>query len=186
MTKSEEIGTIRPRTININLSDADVKRLCKKAGYSGLTVSELLQNFIGDLVDGTYSNGSDERMYANRWFDRCWFAMDTIYDDTFLKYLIEMGMVETVIDAWSEIKRYEKLEDLDEDDSACYEDEKEFLDETFSEYIEDRITGQEPPKLEAEMETVMKWWNEYQQLTSRPRRHRTAKRAGKAGYSGTV
>ena len=60
----EEIETIKPRTITVNLSDADVKRLAEKSGEGGLTISELLENFIGDLVDGTYSNGSDERMYA--------------------------------------------------------------------------------------------------------------------------
>ena len=59
-----EIETIKPRTITVNLSNADVKRLAEKSGEGGLTISELLENFIGDLVDGTYSNGSDERMYA--------------------------------------------------------------------------------------------------------------------------
>ena len=62
-----------------------------------MTVAELIKNFIGDLVDGTYSNGSDERMYANEWFDRCYFGADPDY--TFLKYLIEQGDVERVIEA---------------------------------------------------------------------------------------
>lgn len=76
MTKQEEeIKTIKPRTYNINLSDADVERLAKTAGAYGLTASELLENFIGDLVSGTYSNGSDERMYAEQWAERCWFAL---------------------------------------------------------------------------------------------------------------
>jgi hypothetical protein len=72
--QQEEIKTIRERTIILNLSDADMKRISEKASDAGLTVAELLQNFIGDLVDGTYSNGSDERMRANQWFNRCWFA----------------------------------------------------------------------------------------------------------------
>ena len=64
-----EIETINPRTYHLNLSDNDVKRLVLKAGEFNLNVSELLENFIGDLISGTYSNGSDERMYANQWFD---------------------------------------------------------------------------------------------------------------------
>ena len=28
------------------------------------------ENFVGDLVGGTYSNGSDERDYADQWFER--------------------------------------------------------------------------------------------------------------------
>ena len=55
----------------MNLSDADVRRLAEKSGEGGLAISELLENFIGDLVDGTYSNGSDERMYAEQWYQRC-------------------------------------------------------------------------------------------------------------------
>ena len=73
--QQEEIETIRSRTIEVKLSDADVKRISEKAAAHGLTVGELIENFIGDLVCGTYSNGSDERMYAEQWFERCWFGM---------------------------------------------------------------------------------------------------------------
>lgn len=64
--QQEEIETIRSRTIEVKLSDADVKRISEKAAAHGLTVGELIENFIGDLVCGTYSNGSDERMYAGK------------------------------------------------------------------------------------------------------------------------
>lgn len=56
--QQEEIETIRSRTIEVKLSDADVKRISEKAAAHGLTVGELIENFIGDLVCGTYSNGS--------------------------------------------------------------------------------------------------------------------------------
>ena len=78
-SQREEIETIKPRTITVNLSDADVRRLAEKSGEGGLTISELLENFIGDLVDGTYSNGSEERdelqEYINdlqKEIDYCW------------------------------------------------------------------------------------------------------------------
>lgn len=74
MTKQQkEIETIKPRKYMLMLSDADVERLAEKAGQYNLTASELLENFIGDLVDGTYTNGSDERDYADQWLKRCWF-----------------------------------------------------------------------------------------------------------------
>lgn len=76
VSQEEEIETIKLRNYNLNLSDADVERLAKKALSYGVTVAELLENFIGDLVDGTYSNGSDERMYASEWAERCWFAIE--------------------------------------------------------------------------------------------------------------
>lgn len=51
--QQEEIETIRSRTIEVKLSDADVKRISEKAAAHGLTVGELIENFIGDLVCGT-------------------------------------------------------------------------------------------------------------------------------------
>lgn len=72
--QQKEIKTIRGRRFILKLSDADVERINELAKSVQLTAPELLQNFIGDLVDGTYSNGSDERMYAEQWFNRCWFA----------------------------------------------------------------------------------------------------------------
>ena len=100
--QQEEIETIRSRTIEVRLSDADVKRISEKAAAHGLTVGELIENFIGDLVCGTYSNGSDERMYAEQWFERCWFGMFPDY--TFLKYLIEQWGLDEVIEAWEDIE----------------------------------------------------------------------------------
>lgn len=99
--QQEEIETIRSRTIEVKLSDADVKRISEKAAAHGLTVGELIENFIGDLVCGTYSNGSDERMYAEQWFERCWFGM--FPDLTFLRYLIEWGGLDEVVKAWENI-----------------------------------------------------------------------------------
>ena len=105
-SRKNEIETIKPRTITVNLSDADVRRLAEKSGEGGLTISELLENFIGDLVDGTYSNGSDERMYAEQWYQRCWFAMFS--DDTFLKFLLLWGGLDDFIDLMNKIESRKK------------------------------------------------------------------------------
>ena len=83
--KSEkEIETIKDRTLILKLSDADCDRILQKAAGCGLTVSELLASFIGDLIDGTYTNGSDERMLAQDWFDRCGFRQ--MADRTLLRF----------------------------------------------------------------------------------------------------
>ena len=73
--QQKEIETIRERKITVKLSDADCDRLARKCGVHGLTIGELIANFVGDLVGGTYSNGSDERDYADQWYERCWFGM---------------------------------------------------------------------------------------------------------------
>ena len=63
--QKKEIETIRERKITVKLSDADCDRLARKCGEHGLTIGELIENFVGDLVGGTYSNGSDERDYCS-------------------------------------------------------------------------------------------------------------------------
>lgn len=74
--QKREIETIRPKKVTLNLSEADCRRISLKAANYGLTVGELLENFIGDLVNGTYTNGSDEREQAQAWAERCWFGID--------------------------------------------------------------------------------------------------------------
>ena len=97
-----EISTICKRTLELELSDADVRRISEKAGGCGLTVEELIQSFIGDLVCGTYSNGSDERMYAQRWFERCGF--DYCSEQSFLRYLILIGGLDCVLENWEDMQ----------------------------------------------------------------------------------
>lgn len=41
-------------------------------------------------------------MYAEQWFERCWFGMFPDY--TFLKYLIEQWGLDEVIEAWEDIE----------------------------------------------------------------------------------
>ena len=60
--QKKEIETIRERKITVKLSDADCDRLARKCGEHGLTIGELIENFVGDLVGGTYSNGIIENM----------------------------------------------------------------------------------------------------------------------------
>ena len=69
--QSAEIKTIKPREFKINLSDADVKRLFEKAYSNGITPEHLIESYLGDLLCGTYTNGSDERDLASEYFERC-------------------------------------------------------------------------------------------------------------------
>lgn len=102
--REKEIATIKERTFKISLSDEDVKKLWEKAGKVGMTAGELLAAFVGDLVNGTYSNGSDERMYAEQWFDRCGFSYTA--DKTFLRYLLEYGELDSLLQSVDELDEY--------------------------------------------------------------------------------
>lgn len=175
--QKKEIETIRKRTIELELSDADVKRIAEKAGAHGMTVGKLLESFIGDLVCGTYSNGSDERDLAGQWFDRCWFGM--FPEMTFLSYLVEWGGIDEVMEAWDNIadseenikitqqelssgvmqgrrgETYTWRDITNSDGTPSYSSVEEWEAEQRG-YIE-----QEQDCLENDRETLSYYWNEY-------------------------
>lgn len=174
MTEQEkEILTIKDRNISISLSDADVQRLFEKAGSIGLSVSELLKNFIGDLVNGTYTNGSDECDMAKQWFNRCWFGM--FPDKTFLRHLIEWGQVKNALELWDDIKTgkeeieysnthkdeftEEEIEGLKEDLEYWHEQLNDIFSE-FQRWAKEETIG----TLEKEMEKIIKWKDEMESI----------------------
>ena len=79
----------KERQITVRLSDEDCTSLMNKCGEHGITINELFENFAGDLAGGSYTNGSDERMLANKWFDRCWFGL--FPQKTLLNHLLYWG-----------------------------------------------------------------------------------------------
>ena len=64
--QQKEIETIRERKITVKLSDADCDRLARKCGEHGLTIGELIENFVGDLVSGRRrpSSSEESRVYV--------------------------------------------------------------------------------------------------------------------------
>lgn len=149
------------RTLTVRLPDDDIDALCRKAGSADLTVGELLENFISDLVGGSRTNGSDERMLAHRWFDRCWFSI--CHETTFLSYLIDYGLVDAAMDYWTELEGYREQDELDEydkEDMAYYTEE---LNTLFKEYKKYYPQSSEL-SVEMAMEKVVKWSREREEL----------------------
>lgn len=173
--QQREIATIKPRTITLKLSDADCERIAKKTGAAGITVSELLENFIGDLVCGTYSNGSDERDYALQWYERCGFGM--FPDATLIRYLIEDWQEDTFIEDLEEIQSmkddieyYEGMKNPDSDDLSDLQCAKEVLkeaesriDEVYSDYVK-WCREEKPQSKEDAISGVLAWRDELAKL----------------------
>lgn len=149
------------RNIVLRLPNEDVENLCAKAARAGLTVSQLLENFVYDLVHSDRANGSDERMYANQWFDRCGFSFS--FSQTFLLYLIEWGEADTAIEMWEELEDYKDQGELDEYEKQDAAALTEALEKMFRDYQED---NKEPADLtlESGMEKVLKWDKERKKL----------------------
>lgn len=136
--RKKEIETIKPREYSLKLSDADVLRIAKTAGAYDMTVSELLENFIGDLVNGTYTNGSDERMYAHQWAERCWFSYDP--DKSLVKYLCDNWEYE-FSDLWDVLERIEDAqEDIRVAEKNIAEPGEEWKEVYYHKYNDDRTS----------------------------------------------
>lgn len=173
--QQREIATIKPRTITLKLSDADCERIAKKAGAAGISVSNLLENFIGDLVCGTYSNGSDERDFALQWYERCGFGM--FPDSTLTRYLIDNWQEDSFIEDLEEmqsmkddISYYEEMENPDADDLEDLKTAKEILaecesriDETYSDYVK-WCADEKPQSKEDAINGVIAWRDELLRL----------------------
>ena len=112
------------------------------------TIGELIENFVGDLVDGTYSNGSDERMYAQQWFERCWFG---IFPED---YLNAMDNIKTA----KEEKKYleEHPEEADEEEASYLDDDIADWEEELKSMREDWKPENEP-NMDEEIERIKKW-----------------------------
>lgn len=126
--QKKEIETIKERNIILNLSDADCEKMYNLCGMHNITVPKLLENFIGDLVRGTYTNGSDERMYANLYFRRCWFGRYS--EKTLIEFLLYRGydVYDDFLEVINDIENgYAELEDYRKDPSVFNEEEIEFL-----------------------------------------------------------
>lgn len=163
-TQAKEIETIKERTITLKLSDADCERIARKAGLGGQTVSELLKNFIGDLIDGTYSNGSDERDKADQWYQRCWFSW--MNEDTLIHYLLDWGHdVDDFLTTYDELKYFEANPQEFAAEVAELEDgEMLWFQEEYQDYVSEYLEKHKDVDLEKEIELCRKWLKDLQEL----------------------
>ena len=140
--QQKEIATIKERTIHLNLSDADCKRISTYAAKANITVSQLLESFIGDLVNGTYTNGSDERDYADQWFERCWFGM--FPEPTLLNHLLNLGYEpEHYLDMLENVETIKS--DIEITKQNIAEPSDEWKDIVYHKYNDDRTSYESVP-----------------------------------------
>lgn len=77
---------LQERKITVELTEDTFKRFIEKCYQDGTTPAEVLEGFINDLVCGSHTRGSDERMYAEQYYDRCCYGM--FAEDTFCRFLL--------------------------------------------------------------------------------------------------
>lgn len=60
--------------LTLELTDEDLDRFLEKCFQDSTTPAEVLEGFINDLIDGSRTRGSDERMYAEQYYNRCGYG----------------------------------------------------------------------------------------------------------------
>lgn len=174
LQKSQEI---RGRELEVNLSDEDVHKLIQKVSEAGITINELLSSFIGDLINGSQTNGSDERDIARSWFNRCGFQY--VAEKSFLRFALSNDCLDEILELHNNIK-YDKEELLEivakpggygsEDFIEIKENLKYMEDDInnyWEEYTNDYLRGEpghQGETLEGEIEKLVRWREEYQKI----------------------
>lgn len=167
----KKADTVKEKNISIRLSEKDCDRLSSLCGENGITVGKLIEAFIGDLVGGTYSNGSDEHMLAQQWLDRCGFSI--LAEDTLLKYFLDncydiddfLDDMDEIKSIEADLKEYEINPDkFDEEkiehannDLAAY---REHYDKIYKKIIEDFKEEYPEADIEKEIQAMREWQEE--------------------------
>ncbi len=95
------------RNITVKLSDAACEQLLARCGIYGLTVNEVVTDFLLDLLGGADHTGSSERNFAKEWSRRSGFYLFT--ENTLLRHLLEHGYdPEEYLDILSSIAEAQK------------------------------------------------------------------------------
>lgn len=147
----------RKRAFTLELTDEDLKDFITKCYQDGTTPAEVLEGFINDLIAGSRTRGSDERMYAGQYYERCGYGF--FFPDeyrTFTQWLLyEYGdySLKEIIDSLDDVKTFEEeIAYLKEHQEECEEGELEDLE----------------TELKASKEDIERYYQEYTERTRKP------------------
>ena len=166
--QKREIATIEDRTITLKLSDADCERLFNLCGKRGITVTDLLQCFIEDLIGRTDINRSDESVYARKYFEKCLF--DVSPEATLLNLLLNknydvyhdfLGVIDDIDGGYVDLEHYKKYPDFfNEADFAFLRGEIAGWEKHIADIKADFLKQNETSDWEKAVEKVEQWWKE--------------------------
>ena len=152
---SKELRAATPseRKISVKLTSRTVTAFLEKCYQDGTTPEEVLEGFINDLVDGDATRGSDERMYAQQYYERCGY--DVFAEKTFCSFLLMNAYMDDIqynfdikdqtaddLSAYAEHPEEQGAEDVDFLTSVQREAEEE-INRIYKEYA-DRTDNAEP------------------------------------------
>lgn len=148
----------KKRAFTLELTDKETAAFIEMCFRDGTTPAEVLEGFICDLTGAERTRGSDERMYAGQYYERCGYGYFFPDDSrTFTQWLLyEYGeyTLKEIIDS------LETIADAQGDISFYREHPEEDPGEGFLEELEETI--------KAEEETIGELYQEYTTSTTKP------------------
>lgn len=99
----------RKRAFSLELTDKETAAFIEQCYRDGTTPAEVLEGFICDLTGVERTRGSDERMYATQYYERCGYGYFFPDDSrTFTQWLLYDYSLEAVAEALEDIKIFEE------------------------------------------------------------------------------
>ena len=164
----------RERAFTLELTDEDIIAFIERCYWDGTTPAEVLEGFINDLIGGEASRGSDERLLASDYYDRCGYGSS--FCGTFAQWLFNRyggGTVSSVAVALNDIETLrEEIAELKKNPDEAREEEikkleaeiaedKEFIEEFYREYKESTT---EPKALEEGLDRLLDYHKVIKQI----------------------
>ena len=147
----------KKRAFNLELTDKETAAFIEKCYQDGTTPAEVLEGFICDLTGVERTRGSDERMYAGQYYERCGYGFFFSGEyQTFTQWLLnEYGdySLKEIIDSLDDVKTFEEeIAYLKEHPDECEEGELEDLE----------------AELKGSTEDIERYYQEYTEGTRNP------------------
>lgn len=149
MEETNNVKTTEERTITLNLSDIDCTRIALKAGLTGKTVSELIEEMIYDLIGEFEDMPSPNSDAANIWYE--------YYhnNDSLLSYIL--------IDGLYSLQKFIKTANSLEDDK------KNFPDSYDDIVVKNYIKNYKYVNLDYEISKCEAWLKEHNNNFKKPK-----------------
>ena len=172
----DTMGELKKRAFSLELTDTETAAFIEKCFRDGTTPAEVLEGFICDLTGAERTRGSDERMYAGQYYERCGYGFFFSGEyRTFTQWLLhEYGeySLKEIIDSLDDIKTFEEeIAYLKEHPDECEEGEIEDLEaelngskETIEEYYQGYTKNTTKPDT---LEDGIKGVREYLEMIAR-------------------
>ena len=122
------------RTVTLELTNEDAKAFYEKCYMDDTSPAEVLEGFINDLINGTYTRGSDERTLARDYYTRCGYGIFTAHKP-FTRFLLEIHGIDSLEEITDALDDMADVDGYPEDErGAMLEECKGIIGEYYQEY----------------------------------------------------